>query len=403
MKKLIILIIAIIPICLHSQRVGVNTTTPSGTMEVVGTEPNVTALTVENDSGTVVDVNVSSATNSGIGLRIDNAGLGKSLQILSTESTSVAHLAFLQNYGEGRTIEILNENSLNDEIVFYLNNKGEDHAMQLVNSKVDNTKAVFEAYNYGLGRVMDLNNTNVNNTQTTLYVRNNSTTTNVSIGYALRVQSDAARASYFVNKSGGLNSCGIYSRNESPDGINIACAGLIASDGGQAGNTAIYAYGDIAASSKSFIIDHPIDPANKYLKHFSIESDEALLIYRGQAILDENGKAVIELKDYQTAIIKNITYNLTSIGSPTVFYVEEEVSEAGLFVIAGDKPGAKVNWTIYAERDDAYFKTYPTKKVIEIEKPEDAKGLYIHPVAHGKTLNEGLDKSDNQSRETQEK
>lgn len=403
MKKLIICIIAILPFFSSAQRVGVNTTFPSASLGVTGNETNVPALKVEHATGNAVEVFVPFASSTGIGLRIDYNGTGRPFQIINFQGANSASLSYLENNGLGRMMELVNKNVTNDKIVFHLDNKGMNHSMRVQSTAVDNIRTAIEAEHYGLGRAMDLINSNVSNTSTTLFVRNFSETTNVSVGFGLYVWSDAARASYFTNKSGGFNSCGVYARNDTPDGIGIASAGLIASDGGQADNTAIYAYGDIAGSSKSFIIDHPIDPANKYLKHFSIESDEVLLIYRGQAILDENGKAYIELKDYQKAISKNITYSLTPIGSPTIFYVEEEVDEAGLFVIAGDKPGAKVNWTIYAERDDAYFKAYPSKKVIEIEKTEETKGFYIHPVAHGKTTKEGLDQPAIIPREEQKK
>ena len=58
-----------------------------------------------------------------------------------------------------------------------------------------------------------------------------------------------------------------------------------------------------------------------------------------------------------------------------------------------------MNWTIYAQRDDAYFTTYPSKQIIEIEKPDEYKGMYIHPEAHGKSMEHAMDKSDNQSRQ----
>lgn len=399
MKNVICLLIILSPIAIFSQRVGVNTNSPSGTVEIVGNESNVTALMVENISGTGLDVDIPTPSNNGIGVRIDNAGLGRSLQIFSTNPSSTNEVAYFSNDGLGQTIEVVNNNLTNNQIAFYLKNKGTERGMLIMNSELTNSKATIECYHNGVGRVMNLENTNDNNEATTLNIRNHSTTTNTSLGFALRVRSDAARASYFFNNVGDVNSCGVYARNDSSDGIGVASAGLIASDGGQAGNVAIHAFGEIVGSSKSFMIDHPIDPANKFLKHFSIESDEALLIYRGQAELDEQGRAIVQLKDYQNAIIKNVTYNLTAIGSPTVFYIERELDDQGQFIIAGNKLGAKVNWTIYAQRDDAYFTTYPSKQIIEIEKPDEYKGMYIHPEAHGKSMEHAMDKSDNQSRQ----
>ena len=56
---------------------------------------------------------------------------------------------------------------------------------------------------------------------------------------------------------------------------------------------------------KTFIIDLPLDPVNKALKHFSIESNEVLTLYRGVAKFDASGRIVVELPDYFQAIKKN--------------------------------------------------------------------------------------------------
>ena len=84
----------------------------------------------------------------------------------------------------------------------------------------------------------------------------------------------------------------------------------------------VYAIGDVGASgTKPFMIDHPNDPENKYLRHFAIESDEVLNMYRGIVMLDANGKGVIELPAYFDEINRDVTYQLTSIGSPQQPYV----------------------------------------------------------------------------------
>jgi len=49
--------------------------------------------------------------------------------------------------------------------------------------------------------------------------------------------------------------------------------------------------GTLTASTKLFRIDHPLDPANKYLNHASVESSEMMNIYTGNVVLDEKGEA----------------------------------------------------------------------------------------------------------------
>jgi hypothetical protein len=47
-----------------------------------------------------------------------------------------------------------------------------------------------------------------------------------------------------------------------------------------------------------FKIDHPLDPANKYLNHGFVESIDMKNIYDGIVTLDANGEAVIELPEW---------------------------------------------------------------------------------------------------------
>ena len=53
--------------------------------------------------------------------------------------------------------------------------------------------------------------------------------------------------------------------------------------------------GTLSASAKSFVIDHPLDPANKYLVHASVESSERANVYSGNIVLNDHGEAVVHL------------------------------------------------------------------------------------------------------------
>ena len=68
--------------------------------------------------------------------------------------------------------------------------------------------------------------------------------------------------------------------------------------------------------TKNFRIDHPLDPANKYLFHAAIESSEVLNLYSGNTVLDASGEAVVQLPDWFEVINKDFRYQLTSIGAP---------------------------------------------------------------------------------------
>jgi len=144
---------------------------------------------------------------------------------------------------------------------------------------------------------------------------------------------------------------------------------------------AVFANGDSGASgTKSFVIDHPQDPENKYLKHFSIESNEVLNVYRGVVTLDANGKAVINLPSYFKVINKNYSYQLTPIGSAAPgLYVSKEINNRGVFKIAGGQAGQKISWTVYAERNDPYLQQHPEKRQVEVLKRTKERGKYLMP------------------------
>jgi hypothetical protein len=106
-------------------------------------------------------------------------------------------------------------------------------------------------------------------------------------------------------------------------------------------------------------IDHPLDPANKYLYHSFVESPDMKNVYDGLVALDENGEAEIELPDWFGALNKDFRYQLTAIGAPGPnLYIAEEISDAvtnfgstgsnknnnSRFKIAGGRSGTKVSW-----------------------------------------------------------
>ncbi len=151
----------------------------------------------------------------------------------------------------------------------------------------------------------------------------------------------------------------------------------------------VYSDGNLGSSgTKSFVIDHPLDPANKILKHYCAESPEVLNIYRGNIVLDANGTATVNLPDYFKKININFSYQLTAIGAPANgIYVKEEIS-GNTFKIAGGNPNQKISWAVYAERNDAYIQAYPDSKKVEVDKRQ--KGKYIRPELFGKTAKDGM-------------
>lgn len=216
----------------------------------------------------------------------------------------------------------------------------------------------------------------------------------VSAGGTLRMRVDATGV-YGVTADG--SAYGVQGENTSATGTGSGVYGLTATASGygvvghnSTNNNAVHANGNLTASgTKPFMIDHPEDPANKYLKHFSIESDEVLNIYRGVEQFNGNGKATVSLPSYYNSINKNASYQLTPVGaSMPNLYIESEVSE-GVFVIAGGIPGKKVSWQLTAERNDPFLKQNPTERNVELDKGLN-RGKYFMPELYNQPKEKGI-------------
>ena len=152
---------------------------------------------------------------------------------------------------------------------------------------------------------------------------------------------------------------------------------------GEGGNLGVLSINAMATTGNmQSKIDHPLDPRNKILKHYAMESPEVLNMYRGNVHLDENGEATVSLPEYFAEININFSYNLTPIGqqAPNLF-VKEEVDGKGNFVISGGNSNQKISWVVYAERNDLYMQRERENNpnLVEVEKEEENKGKYLMP------------------------
>jgi len=139
--------------------------------------------------------------------------------------------------------------------------------------------------------------------------------------------------------------------------------------------------GQLTKGSGSFQIDHPLDPENKFLQHSFVESPDMMNIYNGNITLDEKGEAVITLPEWFGKLNKDFRYQLTAIGAPGPnLYISEEITD-NQFKIAGGKSGMKVSWQVTGVRQDPY--AVANRIVVEEDKPEYAKGYYLHPESYG--------------------
>lgn len=161
--------------------------------------------------------------------------------------------------------------------------------------------------------------------------------------------------------------------------------------GQAAGATAfgVYANGRLGASgTKSFMIDHPLDPENKVLLHYSAESPEVLNIYSGNVQADGAGEAWITLPDYFESINSDPRYILTSVGGPApMLHVAVKVQN-NMFKIAGAMPNAEVSWEVKAKRTDRFV----TQRGAPVERMKTGveQGKYLEPALYGKPESMGV-------------
>jgi hypothetical protein len=129
--------------------------------------------------------------------------------------------------------------------------------------------------------------------------------------------------------------------------------------------------GNLTKGGGGFKIDHPLDPANKYLSHSFVESPDMKNVYDGVTILDERGEAVVELPQWFEALNRDFRYQLTAIGGPAPnLHIAEELT-GNRFRIAGGRAGMKVSWTLTGIRQDAWANA----NRMPVESPKPGKEL----------------------------
>ena len=167
--------------------------------------------------------------------------------------------------------------------------------------------------------------------------------------------------------------------------------------------------GNLEKAGGSFKIDHPLDPANKYLCHSFVESPDMKNVYDGVVVLDRKGKAEIELPDWFGILNKDFRYQLTAIGAPGPnLYIAEEISDmatntntkyssksssnknnnSSRFKIAGGTSGMKVSWQVTGIRKDPWANA--NRIQVEEDKPAKERGYYLHPDLYGQPEEKGI-------------
>jgi hypothetical protein len=138
--------------------------------------------------------------------------------------------------------------------------------------------------------------------------------------------------------------------------------------------------GNLSKAGGSFKIDHPLDPANKYLYHSFVESPDMMNIYNGNATTDASGSAVVTLPAWFETLNRDFRYQLTVMGQFAQAIVASKVANHQ-FTIKTDKPNVEVSWQVTGIRQDAWANAH--RIPLEVEKAPADRGLYLHPELFG--------------------
>ena len=169
-------------------------------------------------------------------------------------------------------------------------------------------------------------------------------------------------------------------------GVGLIASGGLGGNGATGGlagqfNGDVEVTGNLSKGGGSFKIDHPLDPANKFLYHSFVESPDMKNIYDGVAQLDARGEAIVTLPDWFSALNRDFRYLLTAIGAPAPNLFIAQKVEGNRFKIAGGQPGQEVSWLVTGIRQDAFANKH--RIPVEQDKADGERGFYLHPDAFG--------------------
>jgi len=194
------------------------------------------------------------------------------------------------------------------------------------------------------------------------------------VGVVGKTVTAGGTAGQFVNYAGS----GLILQGQSGSSFQQVFSVDASGNGTFAGNLNVT--GKVTKGSGSFKIDHPLDPANKYLSHSFVESPDMMNVYNGNVTTDGHGTAVVVLPDYFEALNRDFRYQLTVIGQFAQAIVKREIKN-NRFTIKTNKPSVKVSWQVTGIRHDAYADSY--RIAVEENKPAAEQGYYLHPELFG--------------------
>jgi hypothetical protein len=287
-------------------------------------------------------------------------------------ASSAGSLFEITNSGTGQAGEFRSASSF---VSLFVSNSGEGGAIRADTGDAGKGSAV-TAYNYGTDRyAAELEIIKTTNPRAAIYARTAGTGQAIDAEVNSATTADALFARTTSPTAGSY--AGVFSGP-----VQISCSAATCNT-----TNALQVVGNFAATVKNFVIDHPLDPANKYLYHTTVESPDMKNIYDGVVTTDAAGLATVALPAYFEALNRDFRYQLTVIGTFAQAIVKDEIAD-NRFTIQTDRPNVKVSWQVTGIRHDAYANAHPTQ--VEVDKPAGERGRYLMPEAYGRPAAQGI-------------
>jgi Collagen triple helix repeat (20 copies) len=197
-------------------------------------------------------------------------------------------------------------------------------------------------------------------------------------GTAIRGESTISSGNGVVGIANGFAAWAVYGESD------IGLAGNFNGD--------VFVGGTLSKSGGSFKIDHPLDPANKYLSHSFVESPDMLNIYSGTVITDPEGYATITMPEWFSALNSDFRYQLTIIDEGDIDgWVMSKIVEKmhdNQFTLRTSVGLIEVSWQVTGIRQDAWANA--NRIPVESAKAPWERGYYLHPELFGAGADRGM-------------
>lgn len=158
---------------------------------------------------------------------------------------------------------------------------------------------------------------------------------------------------------------------------------------------AVHINGFLSKSSGSFKIDHPLDPANKYLFHSFVESPDMMNVYNGNVVTDKQGYATVTLPTWFQSLNRDFRYQLTVLdqNNSDAFAMAKVVAKIdhNQFRIRSNAPGVEVSWQVTGIRQDPWANAHRIQ--VEEDKPQDERGFYSQPELYGQPASRSVERA----------